>query len=262
MQYIVKSKIGFGGNLGWSTCPAEQSKSWNCSNVCQEMQFSSQFGHFLEITLDRVLEQAMLLDESSIKLFGSSLHLCLKSLSSITSSWFGASTSDQFWIPSLVWCRACQPNLIHNTTLSFTLSLSLHPDMTNFKFCPSFGAGLPSRLPTKPDSRQFMIICILACICVCVCVCICISSGSWPHTSDQFQILFLVWCRPAFWTANQTWFTILRLWVPPLSEPLCVFWPKPFNIPSPTSNNFWHPSSGSKPRRANSLLWAENPCEY
>ena len=71
------------------------------------MQFSSQFGHFLEITLDRVLEQAMLLDESSIKLFASSLHLC-QSL-----------------------------NLFPQSP---PVGLE-HPQVTNFEFRPSFGAG-------------------------------------------------------------------------------------------------------------------------
>ena len=213
MQYIVKSKIGFGGNLGWSTCPAEQSKSWNCSNICQEMQFSSQFGHFLEITLDRVLEQAMLLDESSIKLFGSSLHLC-QSLNLFPQSppvglehpqvtnfefrpSFGAGPANQIWfttqhcllhclchrlcpciqiwpisnsVPRLVLACLldCQPNLIHaNSWLSVFLPVFVyvfvfvfvspvapdHTQVTNFKFFSSFGAGLPSGLPTKPDSQ-------------------------------------------------------------------------------------------------------------
>ena len=43
-------------NLGSDRAAAEQSESWNCSNVCQEMQFSSQLHHFLGITLDGVLK--------------------------------------------------------------------------------------------------------------------------------------------------------------------------------------------------------------
>ena len=63
-----KQENWFGGkwtNLGSADrAAAEQSESWNCSNVCQEMQFSSQFDHFLEITLVRVLKQAILLEDS------------------------------------------------------------------------------------------------------------------------------------------------------------------------------------------------------
>ena len=47
----------------------------------------------------------------------------------------------------------------------------------------------------------------------------------WCVRSDQF------WIPPR--SANQIWFSILRLRVSPLSERVCVFWPKPFNIPSP-----------------------------
>ena len=65
--------------------------------------------------------------------------------------------------------------------------------------------------------------------------------------SDQFEIPSLV-CgadhgMPS--SSDQTWFTPI-----PIPSPssfvsaapgwVCVFWPKPFNIPSPTSNNSWH----------------------